>query len=68
MAMATRLLTDLRKMSQHQLNAIRKEELIQSIMNAAEPADDGHFAVHEQLKSLIVSELSIGAEEGVDIS
>ncbi len=59
MAMATRLLTDLHKMSQHQPNAIRKEELIQSIMNAAEPTVDGHFAVQEQLKSLIeeVSEL-----------
>ncbi|XP_063872866.1 uncharacterized protein LOC135107103 [Scylla paramamosain] len=59
MAMATRLLTDLHKMSQHQLNAIRKEELIQSIMNAAEPADDEHLTLQEQLKSLIeeVSEL-----------
>ncbi len=57
--MATRLLTDLHKMSQHQPNAIRKEELIKSIMNAAEPTVDGHFAVQEQLKSLIeeVSEL-----------
>ena len=51
--MAARSLTELRKMSQHQLNSIRKEDLIQSILHATEPAVDVNLAVQEQLKTLI---------------
>ncbi len=50
--MTARPLTELRKMS-HQLNSIKKENLIQSILNATESPDDVNIAVREQFKTLI---------------
>lgn len=50
--MALKPLAELRKMSQHQLNSIRKEDLIQSILSAPEP-DDANLAVVTQLTALI---------------
>ncbi|KAK4322818.1 hypothetical protein Pmani_006483 [Petrolisthes manimaculis] len=47
-----RPLAELRKLSQHQLNSIRKEELIQCILSAPEP-DDTNLAVVTQLTALI---------------
>ncbi len=52
--MDTRPLTDLRKLSQNQLNAIRKEDLIQSILSAPEPVEDASHEVMSKLSALII--------------
>lgn len=52
MATNMRPLAELRKLSQHQLNSVRKDELIQSILSAPEP-DDANLAVATQLTALI---------------
>ena len=52
--MATRQLADLQKLSQQQLEAIRKEELIQSILSAPEVVEDVNHEVASKLSALIV--------------
>lgn len=47
-----RSLTDLRKLSQHQLNSIRKEDLIQSILSAHDSEENGNHALVTQLTAL----------------
>lgn len=51
--MTTRPLADLRKLSQHQLNAIRKEDLIQSILSAPEPVENASHEMMSKLSALI---------------
>ena len=57
--MATRCLSELPKLSQHQLNAIRKEDLIQIILNAPEPEG----TANEELKT----KLTIRIPEVADV-
>ena len=52
--MATRPLADLRKLYQNQLNAIRKEDLIQSILSAPEPVEDASHEVMSKLSALVI--------------
>ena len=47
-----RPLVELRKLTQHQLNSIRKEELIQSILSTQESGEDGNYAIMTQLTAL----------------
>ena len=47
-----RPLVELRKLTQHQLNSIRKEELIQSILSTQQSGEDSNYALMTQLTAL----------------
>ena len=51
--MAARPLAELNKLLQHQLNSIRKEDLIQSILIGPETGEDTYLALMTQLTALI---------------